>query len=339
MVDAAERTFLDLLDRELDFDATTSDDLTNHLPMALLAKWRLGADAEELLRFRAKYQRKLVPLPSPKLELDGSNWTSAIGQKGVGGDLRRYFARAIAERGVDDVLFTHLPELLPGIGGAAFHGVIRLSYALDAYSPARIAAGLAYLAEVGSPLGEIPDRAPESTTVSDAAAILSDADCPLPRPEGINIGARMRFVASDEMFKDAVSSLKVTDDTDSQLTEFALHLFATSGDFTSLHAVTGMSAISSIRPWVKDQEALDRYAFQSLLAAYGTLGAPTVWTRSKLDEFSDSNGSTISEILSVGALSDDEHVSKLIYTTLARWTELGDPLYLAVAARYAGMSD
>ena len=336
---ADEQTLMGLLDDELNFDPTTTDALTNHLPMALLAKSRLGADADELLRFKAKYQRRLQPLKKSERQLDQSNWTSAIGRRGAATDLRRYFARSIAEHGVDAVLRTHLSALLAGIGGGAFHGVIRLSYALDSASPARIAAGLAYLAELGDALGPLPDRRLGSGGVSEIANALSRSDPPLSVPKGWNIGERMREVAGDERFQDAVGSLQFTDDTESQLAEFSLRLFATSGDFTSLHGVTGMAAVSSIRPWVEDVVALDRYTVQALLAAYVTLGAPPIWSQSRLDEFVSLDQSSVADVAAVGASSDDEHVSKLIYTAHTRWAESDDPLYLAVAARHAGLSD
>ena len=339
MGDAGEQTLSGLLDDELNFDPTTTDSLTNHLPMALLAKRRLGADADELLRFKAKYQRRLRPLEVSERQLDESNWTTAIGRRGAAGDLRRYFARSIAEHGVDAVLRTHLSALLPGIGGGAFHGVIRLSYALDASSPARIAAGLAYLAEVGDAIGPLPDRHVGSDGVSEIANVLGRSDPPLSIPKGWNIGDRMRLVAGDERFQDAVGSLQVTDETESQLAEFSLRLFTTSGDFTSLHGVTGLAAISSIRPWVEDVVALDRYTVQALLAAYVTLGAPPIWSQTRFDEFVSVDRSSVAEVAAVGASSDDEHVSKLIYTAHTRWREFGDPLYLAVAARHAGLSD
>ena len=55
----------DIIDEELDFDATTSRGLTNHLPMALVAKAGLGASRDELERFSAKYRQRLVPMGDP----------------------------------------------------------------------------------------------------------------------------------------------------------------------------------------------------------------------------------------------------------------------------------
>ncbi len=333
MVDGDEGTLDQMLDEDLDSDATTSDGLTNHLPMALLAKWRLGADADELRRFRSHYRPRCRQLPGPVRELDRSTWTSAIGQRRAAGDLRRYFSGEVAQRGVDETLRAHLPALLPGIGGGAFHGVIRLSYALDDSSPTRVAAGLAYLAEVGDPLGPVPERGSRSLGLMEIAAALVSSDLTVPTGSGPSIGEAMQLVARDTRFQDAVGSIQITDDTESELAELALILFATTGNFISLHGVTGMAAISRIRPWVDDLDALDRYSCQALAAAYVTVGAPGLWSRPRLDHFVGSNDANTEDVAAAGAASDDEHVAKLVYTAHCRWAELRDPLYLAAAAR------
>jgi hypothetical protein len=146
------RVLQELLDDELGADPTTVRGLTNHLPMALVAKEGLGADADELIRFAAAYATRITTLDEPSKRLDENNWRSAIGNYEAAADLRNYFVRQVGEAGTDETLKKHLPVLMAGIGGAAFHGVIRLAYAIEVSSASRVAAGLAYLAEVGSPL-------------------------------------------------------------------------------------------------------------------------------------------------------------------------------------------
>ena len=59
-----------LLDDELTSDPTTTRGLTNHLPMALVAKERLGADADELRRFATLYSRRITTLDEPSTRLE-----------------------------------------------------------------------------------------------------------------------------------------------------------------------------------------------------------------------------------------------------------------------------
>jgi hypothetical protein len=303
--------------------------------MALVAKGRLGADADELIRFTAAYSSRITVLDEPSEHLDEKTWRSAIGRRDAAADLRSYFLGRVSEQGPDETLHTHLPALLPGIGGAAFHGVIRLAYAIEVSSPSRIAAGLAYLAEVGSPLRPV---APGEVKTQDPAEILSELsrsnDLPVP-PILKTIDEEMRVVAQSELFDAAVSSLEFTDDTDQKLAQAALHLFASTYDFTALHGVTGMEAISLIRPWIDDTEQLSRFAFQALAAAYLSIGAPSLWSRDRLDEFVGSNERDPTEVARIAAFSNDEHVSKLVYTARRSWAKTHDPLYLAVAARKA----
>jgi len=328
----------ELLDEELGSDPTTVRGLTNHLPMALVAKEGLGADAHELIRFAAAYSKKITALEEPSVRLSQRTWKSAIGNRAAAADLRDYFIRQVTDLGPEASLRAHLPDLIAGVGGGAFHGVIRLAYAIEVSSPSRIAAGLAYLAEVGSPLRRL---VPGDVTTGDPAKILTDLSRSPdpPRPTRLkDIDEEMRFVAQNDLFDAAVSSLEITDGTLPELAAAALHLYASTDDFTALHGVTGMEAITFIRPWVDDGGLLSRFAFQALAAAYLSIGAPPLWTRDQLDEFAGSNGSDPNEVTSIGALSNDEHVSKLVYTARRSWEKTSDPLYLAVAARKAASS-
>ncbi len=232
-----------------------------------------------------------------------------------------------------------MTALLPGISGAAFHGVIRLAYAIEVASPSRVAAGLAYLAEVGTPLRALTngDDAVQDPVIILAALSMSP-NRPLPE-ERRTIGEEMHAVAQSDRFDATVSSLAIDDETDEKLSRAALHLYASTDDFTALHGVTGMEAISLIRPWIDDTHLLSRFAFQALVAAYLSIGAPPVWSRGRLDEFVGADESEPDEVATVAAFSDDEHVSKLVYTARRNWEKTGDRLYLAVAARKARPRD
>jgi Questin oxidase-like len=323
-----------LLDEELGTDPTTVRGLTNHLPMALVAKERLGADADELERFASMYSRRVTSLDKPGVRLEESTWRTAIGKREAAADLRDFFVRRVSDVGVDETLRAHLPALLPGISGAAFHGAIRLEYAIEVSSPSRIAAGLAYLAEVAAPLKPLVS---DGVTARDPVEVLEDlsGSPELLKPIGKNIDDEMRSVAQSAHFDAAVSSLDVTDDTNEKLAQMALQLYASTDDFTALHGVTGYEAIAALRPWIDDQEQLTRFAFQALVAAYLSIGAPALWSLDQLDDLVGSNDHDPTDVASIAAFNDDEHVSKLVYTAQRSWAKTGDPLYLAVAARKA----
>jgi hypothetical protein len=327
----------ELLDNELTADPTTADNLTNHLPMALVAKARLGAPDGELRRFAATYRRRIVSLAPIQHSLSANTWQTAIGHKGASGDLRDYFARTIKDVGVDVTLRTHLPTLLPGISGAAFHGAIRLSYALEVSSPMRIAAGLGYLAEVAPALGPMVSGSPRSDDPVELLVGYARTHRWTSVADDDTIGERMSTVAHDEAFAALPTALHVDKNTAAKLTDTALQIFAATDDFTALHGVTGCAAIESLRPWLDDPSSLDVHVFQALAAAYLTIDAPALWSKDQRDEFAASNTAKAEQTEIVGAHSNDEHVSKLIYTAHRLWAKTKNPLYLAVAARKAGL--
>lgn len=325
-----------LLEEELSFDATTSRGLTNHLPMALVAKSGLGASNEELRRFANTYRRRLVERGRPAIELTSATWKDAIGVAGAYEDLCEYFMRAVDEAGSEATIRSHLGELMSGICGAAFHGALRLAYALEISSPPRIAAGLAYLAESAVPLGEPLPRATSRLGVGDVFSQLSRSG-DFPSTERGLISQAMQDVAALPSFRSVVANCQVDDDAPERLRAAALALFATTGDFTSLHAVTGVEALNAIRTYANDIHAFDVACLTGVAAAYATVGAPTFKSSDQLAQFSGERLVAAETIAAVGATSDDEHVSKLVYSALRLRESTGDDLYAAVAARKAGL--
>ena len=327
-----------LLNQELDFEATTGRGLTSHLPMALVAKAGLGAPEKELYRFAAAYRDRLVARSEQSSNLTRGNWQKAIGQSGSFDNLRAYFERQIDVHGIEATVREHLDYLVPGIHGAGFHGAIRLAYALEVASPSRVAAGIAYLAETAVSLGEIPVATTHAT--DDPAAVLGAmaasrqfASLPTLRL----ISDEMQQAVRVPAFFDLLAHCAVTETTPDLLRSTALRLFASTGDFTSLHAVTGMEALSKLRPFANDTLAFDASCLIGVAAAYATVGAPRLASRDHLDELVATNVCGVTEISQVGAMSNDEHVAKLVYSSLRLYNHTHDDLYLTIAAREAGL--
>ena len=137
--------------------------------------------------------------------------------------------------------------------------------------------------------------------------------------------------ASFRFFRNVI----ISPNTPSELAQVALELFATTNDFTALHGVTGIAALQHLRFWCDDPETFDYFCAQALAAAYVSIGAPPLWPAERLESFVGTNDRTIAAIAAVGANSDDEHIAKLIYTSLEAHASLPNPLYVAVAAREA----
>jgi hypothetical protein len=322
-----------LIDEELDLDATTAKGLTNHLPMALVAKAGLGATNDELERFSTKYRQRLVPTSEPSRDLTTASWRTALGESDAYVDLVAYFEREIHEHGIEETLRTHLEHLIDGISGAAFHGVIRLAYALDVASPPRVATGLAYLASSAMALGPL-DRG--TATSDDPEMLLRELarDSTWRRGQSRRtISEEMRVVAAQPQFAGVATSLEISATSPDRLAKTALGLYASTNDFTALHGVTGLEAISRLRAYVSDLERLDRATFQALAAAYLSIGAPEMWSTGRLDEMRESTTLFDNEVARRAALSDDEHVAKIVFTSRRLNETTREPLYLAVAER------
>lgn len=323
----------ELLGDELSRDPTTNRGLTNHLPMALVAKQRLGASDDELVRFARRYSRTLVPLGAVSDALDEGTWRRAIGRRDGSAELRQYFVRRVLDEGVDYTLREHLPLLWPGLAGAGFHGVIRLAYAIEASSPTQVAAGLAYLTSVAEPLRALP---PVDGARNDLMEMLREQSASLAWSQPVQcrlIDEELRLVARKEGFDRVVSSWDGRGDSWTQLHSGALALYAATNNFTALHGVTGLAALQSLRPWMDDEGLVSRYAFQALAAAYFSIGAPHLWSSDHVDEFIEAPTPALEDVRRRASMSDDEHVAKIVFTSLENFATTADPLYAAVAAR------
>ncbi|HUD69079.1 MAG TPA: questin oxidase family protein [Acidimicrobiales bacterium] len=326
-----------LLDDELGYDATTTTRLSNHLPMALVALQRLGASDDRLIEFADRYRSRLAPLEFAEPVGSFDAWLTARGQRAAYGPVREYLGPLLDAEGVEPVVRRHLPHLVDGLSGAAFHGLIRLAYALESASPARVAAGLAYLTQVHQPLGDLG----HGTGVTDDPLValrrLSDVTVLQHVSADGNIGERMRQVATHPAFAGVVDWLVVTSDTPRRLTGAAVALYAATDDFTALHGVTASHAIAIVSPFVEDTEALSSWWFQALAAAYVTIGAPGLDDPAAPVRPWLEDPAPWDEVVRAGTLSDDEHVVKLVYSARALHEHAANPLLLAAAARQAGI--
>jgi hypothetical protein len=304
-----------LLDDELAYDPVTVQDFSDHLPMALVALDRLGASDSRLGEFALLYTRTLVPV------------------RAVVQAARDRYAADVAALGIDGAVRAHLPQFIPGIGSAAFHGVIRLAYAVEVGHAGQVAAALAYCAEVDEPLTAAPP--PE---VDDDPVALLDALSTNPALAGhqfraASISDRMAQVAAMPEFA-ASAGLALCGDSLARIAAAARALHACTGDFTALHAVTGTHATRVLLPFLDDaQQALAlRFLFQAVAAAYLTIATPPI---TPVDA---ARAPSWDELLAAALVSDDEHVVKLAYSAREESAVYGDDAtYRWCAALEAGL--
>jgi hypothetical protein len=307
------RTVLEeLLAENRAYSDTYHGGLANHASMALTSLAHLGATPERLRAYWEHERSLLEPL-----DPDGAECA-----------IRRRYETAIRASGRAAVLRAELPRLLPGVGAAAFHGLLRTAYALDATDDAELAAGLAHWERAFMPLGT-PIAATVMRTVGEAYDVARPTIGGR-RPSGDLIADRMVIMAGRPGFATAAASSWYPAAFD-DLAHRTTAIFAATGDFTALHAMTGTFAMRAMLPYV-DDEAAFRSLWHALVAAYATVGMPIRPTPA--DEAAMLvDAAPWETIVAAGITSDDDHVIKVVDVCVAEFARSGDPIAAAAASR------
>jgi hypothetical protein len=291
----------DLLHDAARWDPEYGGGLSSHLPMALIALHRLGADDRRLREFAARSVRRLVPAPPHAPWPAGDPWQGRFGERGAWPAYRSLFREWIAHEGAAAMLEQVLPALMPGCGAAAFHGMIRTAYAVQAGHLAELADGLAYWSCRFLPLGAIDDDTPAASGSPEPLRLLQRLHAGTSRKR--LIFERMHDAALDPSFRAVVASLEVGDETPARLAHLAALAYADSGDFTALHLVTSCHAMRVLSRFVDDGATAWRWYWQAFVAgvvAAGLRHAPPCpllpWQ----------------QIVETAQRSDDDHVIKLV---------------------------
>jgi hypothetical protein len=298
--------------------------LANHLPMALLALDRLGADAATLRRFADGYARKLLPAAVSSSALDPHD---VLGSSGDYPRFVLFFEDRIREAGVDAVLRDWVPVLMPGLAASAFHAMIRLAYAIEGGLDGEIALALAYWA---SEYASLPlPLAPGEGTLEEIAERLRAGVAGHMFKPGIIIDKMLEIAWGPELARTAVQPAAAPLLPD--IARFALQAYTRREDFTLLHIVTGCHAFRIVQRYANDQALARRYLWQAALAAWLTVVAAP--NGGKQQEARDAEAPGEKEIAARAVLSSDDHVVKFCYSALCEYREYGDPGYLRAAIR------
>ncbi|MGJ7918805.1 questin oxidase family protein [Massilia sp. LXY-6] len=297
--------------------------LANHLPMALLALDRLGADAATMRRFAGGYARKLLPAALPSSALDPHD---VLGSAGDYSRFAAFFQDRIREAGPEAVLHDWVPVLMPGVAASAFHGLIRLAYAIEGGLEDEIALSLAYWASEYAPLPL--SLAPSEGTLEQIAGHLRGKVADHVFKPGIIID-KMLEIAWDPALAGAVVQPAAAPSL-REIAGFGLDAYRRREDFTLLHVVTGCHAFRIVQRYASDQALARRYLWQAVLAAWLTV---TAGQAGRAEAGADGPEAGEEEIAARAILSSDDHVIKLCYSALCEYREYGNPAYLRIAAR------
>jgi hypothetical protein len=298
-----------LIDGNRRFAPSYGDGLTNHLPMALRALSRLGAREERLTAFAEAYGRRLEPAPRDERPA------------ALAADLRA--------RGREAVLRERLVALAPGLAGSAFHGVIRVAYAVmsdEPDEPDELAHALVYAADSARPL--LPFQKGRE---ADASVILERLRAArIEKPAGGALAERLERVAQDPRFTELAQDLAVSRSTLNEISGIGARLYLAADDFASLHVLTGAHAVRVLTPWWGEHRDAAHHALAvAALASFVVAGSPRHAEARGLDR------AAWSEIEARAVASDDDHLAKLVLCCRDEEAALDDAIYRIVATKAA----
>lgn len=223
--------------------------LSSHLPMVLVALARLEAPAEALQRQLRHWATRLPAVEPLRAETP---------------------QRPLSEL---------LPELLLAPETAAFHGPIRLAYALESgHASEQVAALAAWVKSrfmLGPPLAAAPGAERLRATLH---AVRGDPAMALALPAGRStIVTDMKAAVALPRFDHYLPRPRLSLD---ELAEASLATYLSTHNFTALHLVTGLHALRVLLARAEagavDQGQVLRHAWRAWLAAYVAIGRPAL---------------------------------------------------------------
>lgn len=317
-----------LLDANLGLPPEYRGGLTNHLPMALQALHAMGASTHRMLDFYASYGRRFEWRVGARGAAPVADWHALRGQGERHPEafraLAATFERALAREGESALLRHVLPDLLPGVAAAAFHGVIRTAHAVQVGHRAELAHALAYWAWQWQPLTPAP---------AVEAAVNFDvwADRLVNESVGQHVAAplislRMGLATETPAYRALGAALQPEPDLLKRLAGLALQRYLASRNFTVLHMITGLRALRVLLPWIDDVQALQPVLVRAFTAAYLAAQVKPLERRPVLKD------PHWPEVIAAAIANDDDHVIKLVHACREEFAAYGDLSYLEAAA-------
>lgn len=291
---------------------------TNHLPMALIALSKLGANDTQLNSFYTDYHDGLLLLEEHE-HITEFEWREHLGNQDAFDDYFAYFKTQISVHGLSEVTADHIDTLIQGCGSSAFHAMIRLSYGLQEENDTEVAFGLAHMAAHYLSIN-LPANSDLSAShiIDNALSAFSDFSV-----SAFSISERMDTVIHDERFI-AINQFP-QQATLSQLSQQFAELYLSTRDFTVLHAVTSCHAMQLILPYCKQPQQALQFYWSAALCAVLSVEKLTFRT-----ETADSDTPLEKLDLDTIRQSSDTHVIKLAWSSIAQYQQYGHCAHLRI---------
>jgi hypothetical protein len=309
--------------------------LFTHLPMALQALDRMGADERRLRDFMHAASKQLkVKTPWEPVEM--SEWRRHLGQTAYYAGYEVFFAEWIRREGLEAVLLQAMPVLLPGVGSAAFHALIRLAYALESEFEAEIAAALASWAVTFEPLHTTAATRPALSTMTSLSQIMQacrqSVDLVMPELTQSFIVDRMRAASALDGFGELAAAAEAVQPSLRDIAECSLAIYRNNYNFTALHMVTATHAarvlsekLPSIMP------LLMQHLLPAWLAAWVSIKRPAV--NLVLAHEKSQEAASWPALIACANQAEDVHDIKLSYSAWREYQHYGFEGYALACAQ------
>ncbi|ASL46221.1 hypothetical protein bAD24_III02405 [Burkholderia sp. AD24] len=333
-IDPVRLKLKELLDANARFDLAARG-TTNHCPMALFALAEMGASAERLQAFFDRWEREYaLRAPPVEMVIAREDWSRQLGNTAAFGALRVLFLEWITEVGSVPVIMAVLNEVPFAPATQAFHALIRLAYGIEAAHSGEIASGLAALVCSHLPVDLQFDQSSAAESVEAGFERVIDV-MGGGVVEGNSITSRLRVVASDARFRQAVPAPPASAELLDDLARATIAAYWRSRNFTILHTVTATHAARILFAQLPGEmaERLLPGLWGAMCAAYVTVGRQASVGVDPVPEFPVS----WSDVRRLAVAANDDHVIKMVYTCLCEYRRQPSAVYLAAAARLVGL--
>ncbi len=312
-----------LIEKSHIYHPTYGNGFSNHLPMSLVALDYMQASDHQLNNY---YLKSISNLNLREINSRDQNFNFSkddLGKRERFEDFFTFFKKRLKNISTEELLNEMIPILIKGVAGAAFHPLIRLSYALKSKSQDEIAISLAYWASEYLDLDNNPIQTDEKLeSIRERLDRYTNHNSSLS-----NITDRIKVVNS--AIKDSKSSTQPKKISLDSIREFALVEFAKADNFTLLHTVTACHAYKSISKYCQNNEESLRHFWHAILVAQLSTGITYIHTISKPPEIN----MEWPQILKLAVTSTDDHIIKLVYTCWDQNNHTPNTIYQYIAQR------
>lgn len=315
------------------YSAEYAGGMSNHLTMNLISLHRLGAGDDTIQNFYDDYVNRLLPRRPAAGVLTAATFKNWLGKREGNEELFQFFRAELSSRGRADFLARYLNEFMPSMATAAFHPLIRLSFALETNHDEEIAESFAAWSLAYE---QLPQPQPAPTAPFDEA-VATAAGIQIPRKEiaAPGIVRRAANAASHPVFQTQIIvpealSIKC-------LAQTVLRIFLAKPTFAHLHLVTSCHALRVVsehypnpsgEPLPIPSEWLRPYWF-ALWAVYASEGGTGLAEPAATPIALAPNWS---ELAATACAASDDHSNKFVYSCKQEATAYGEDGYRRAAS-------